>query len=141
MAGICGSDLRHWEKPDQHLRCCIMGHGLAGEVVEVGAEVTRIQPGDRVLIVSVLGCGRCDWCQVQQYNRCPDLYLTRRASVSRACAEFVIGPSTRCKSCRTRSASTKGTGCSRRRPRSVFRPHCVGCPSSGLGSACPKCLC
>jgi L-iditol 2-dehydrogenase len=29
---------------------------------------------------------------VQQYNRCPDLYPTRRASVSRAYAEFVIGP-------------------------------------------------
>lgn len=92
MAGICGTDLRHWEKPDQHLRCCIMGHELAGEVVEVGASVTRVRPGDRVLIESVLGCGHCDWCRVQQYNRCPDLYPTRRASVSRAYAEFVVGP-------------------------------------------------
>ncbi|WP_288937287.1 zinc-binding dehydrogenase [uncultured Sphingomonas sp.] len=29
---------------------------------------------------------------MRQYNRCPDLYPTRRASVSRAYAEFVIGP-------------------------------------------------
>lgn len=92
MAGICGTDLRHWEKADEELHCCIMGHELAGEVVEVGADVTRVAVGDRVLIESVLGCGHCEWCRVQQYNRCPDLYPTRRASVSRAYAELVVGP-------------------------------------------------
>lgn len=74
------------------LRCCIMGHELAGEVVEVGPGVTRVAIGDRVLIESVLGCGHCDWYRVQQYNRCPDLYPIRRASVSRAYAEYVVGP-------------------------------------------------
>ncbi|WP_312490280.1 zinc-binding dehydrogenase [Sphingomonas sp.] len=92
MAGICGTDLRHWQKAEPDLRCCIMGLELAGEVVEVGAEVERVAIGDRVLIESVLGCGRCEWCRVQQYNRSPDLYPTRRASVSRAYAEYVIGP-------------------------------------------------
>lgn len=92
VAGICGTDLRHWKKPDEHLQCCIMGHEMAGEVVEVGPDVTRVAPGDRVLIESVLGCGHCDWCRARQYNRCPDLYPTRRRSVSRAYAEFVVGP-------------------------------------------------
>ena len=92
VAGICGTDLRHWRKPEEELHCCIMGHELAGEVVEVGPEVTRVRVGDRVLIESVLGCGHCDWCRVQQYNRCPDLYPIRRASVSRAYAEYVVGP-------------------------------------------------
>jgi L-iditol 2-dehydrogenase len=69
-----------------------MGHELAGEVVEIGPDVTRVRVGDRVLIESVLGCGQCEWCRVQQYNRCPDLYPTRRASVSRAYAEYVVGP-------------------------------------------------
>lgn len=92
VAGICGTDLRHWQKPDESLHCCIMGHELAGEVVEIGDEVTHVAVGDRVLIESVLGCGHCEWCRVQQYNRCPDLYPTRRASVSRAYAEYVVGP-------------------------------------------------
>lgn len=92
VAGICGTDLRHWQKPDPHLSCCIMGHELAGEVVEVGDDVARVAVGDRVLIESVLGCGHCDWCRVRQYNRCPELYPTRRASVSRAYAEYVVGP-------------------------------------------------
>ncbi len=92
MAGICGTDLRHWEKAEEELHCCIMGHELAGKVVEVGPAVSRVAVGDRVLVESVLGCGHCEWCRVQQYNRCPDLYPTRRASVSRAYAEYVIGP-------------------------------------------------
>ena len=92
MAGICGTDLRHWEEPKEEFHCCIMGHELAGDVVEVGPAVQRVAVGDRVLVESVLGCGHCEWCRVQQYNRCPDLYATRRASVSRAYAEYVVGP-------------------------------------------------
>ncbi|MDQ1231616.1 zinc-binding dehydrogenase [Sphingomonas sp. SORGH_AS_0879] len=92
MAGICGTDLRHWEEPKEEFHCCIMGRELAGDVVEVGPAVQRVAVGDRVLVESVLGCGHCEWCRVQQYNRCPDLYDTRRASVSRAYAEYVVGP-------------------------------------------------
>lgn len=43
VAGICGTDLRHWEKHDKHLACKIMGHEMAGEVVEVGADVTHLK--------------------------------------------------------------------------------------------------
>jgi len=92
FAGICGTDLRHWEKPDEHLHCRIVGHELAGEVVEVGEAVTRVAPGDRVVIETVLGCGHCDWCRARQYNLCPALYPTRTESVSRAYAEFLVGP-------------------------------------------------
>ncbi len=92
VAGICGTDLRHWEKPDEHLHNHIVGHELAGEVVEVGAAVTRFSPGDRVVVETVLGCGHCEWCRARRYNLCPDLYPTRTRSVSRAYAEFVVGP-------------------------------------------------
>lgn len=92
IAGICGTDLRHWKKSEPELECHVVGHELAGEVVDVGASVTNVAIGDRVVIESVLGCGHCEWCRVRQYNRCPDLYPTRMASVSRAYAEYVIGP-------------------------------------------------
>ncbi len=38
-SGICGTDLRHWKKEEPHLECKIMGHELAGVIVEVGDEV------------------------------------------------------------------------------------------------------
>lgn len=92
VAGICGTDLRHWKKEDPHLECKIMGHELAGEVVSVGPEVKNVKPGDRVVIETVLGDDSCEWCNIQQYNICPNLYKVRVESVSQAFAQFVSGP-------------------------------------------------
>lgn len=92
VAGICGTDLRHWKKEEPHLEHKIMGHELAGEVVEVGEQVTNVKPGDRVVIETVLGDDTCEWCRIQQYNICPHLYEVRMETVSRAFATYVIGP-------------------------------------------------
>jgi L-iditol 2-dehydrogenase len=92
VAGICGTDLRHWQKHEPELACHIMGHELAGEVVEVGPEVTHVAPGDRVVIETVMGDGTCEYCRIQRYNICPHLYEVRTKSVSRAYAEHVVGP-------------------------------------------------
>ena len=39
-----------------------------------------------------MGDGECEWCRVQQYNICPNLYEVRTKFVSRAYCEFVTGP-------------------------------------------------
>jgi L-iditol 2-dehydrogenase len=93
VTGICGTDLRHWKKEEPELACKIMGHELAGEVVEVGEAVTNVKPGDRVVIETVLGDDTCEWCNVQQYNLCPNLYEVRMKTVSQSFAQYVAGPS------------------------------------------------
>ncbi|RYE59000.1 MAG: alcohol dehydrogenase [Sphingobacteriales bacterium] len=95
VTGICGTDLRHWKKEEPDLECKIMGHELAAEVVEVGSEVKNVKPGDRVVVETLLGDGTCDWCRVQQYNLCPDLYKVRMETISRSFAEYIIGPATK----------------------------------------------
>ncbi|PST82740.1 alcohol dehydrogenase [Pedobacter yulinensis] len=92
VAGICGTDLRHWKEENADLECKIMGHELAGEVLEVGPEVTHVRPGDRVVIETVLGDDTCDWCRIQQYNLCPHLYEVRMKTVSQAFAMYLAGP-------------------------------------------------
>lgn len=92
VAGICGTDLRHWNKAEPELECHIMGHELAGEVVEVGDAVVNLKPGDRVVIETVMGDGVCDYCAIQRYNICEHLYDVRTRFVSRAYGEFVCGP-------------------------------------------------
>lgn len=95
VSGICGTDLRHWKKENPELEHRIMGHELAGEVVEVGPAVKNVKQGDRVVIETLLGDGTCDWCRIQEYNLCPNLYRVRMETISRAFAEYVIGPSTK----------------------------------------------
>jgi L-iditol 2-dehydrogenase len=92
VAGICGTDLRHWNKAEPELECHIVGHELAGEVVEVGDGVVNLKPGDRVVIETVMGDGVCEYCTVQRYNICEHLYDVRSQFVSRAYGEFICGP-------------------------------------------------
>jgi alcohol dehydrogenase len=71
--GMCRSDWHGWAGHDDDITFPhVPGHELAGEVVEVGAEVTRWQVGDRVTVPFVCGCGRCRWCAAGQAQVCPD---------------------------------------------------------------------
>ena len=40
----------------------IVGSDMAGEVAEVGSVVTRVKPGDRVLLSPGISCGQCEAC-------------------------------------------------------------------------------
>lgn len=68
---ICGTDL-HILKGDVPAVTDgrILGHEAVGTVEEVGASVTTIQPGDRVLISCVSACGRCRYCREGSFGQC-----------------------------------------------------------------------
>lgn len=69
--GICGTDLHimsgHLQFGSPPLS---LGHELAGVVERVGEEVTRCQPGDRVCIDPLIGCGVCVECAAGRKHRC-----------------------------------------------------------------------
>ena len=68
---ICGTDL-HILKGDvpSVTEGRILGHEGIGVVEELGANVTGIQKGDRVLISCVSACGACDFCRKNMYSHC-----------------------------------------------------------------------
>ncbi|WP_329612757.1 zinc-dependent alcohol dehydrogenase family protein [Streptomyces brevispora] len=68
---ICGTDL-HIIKGDvpEVTPGTILGHEAVGEVMEVGAEVRTVRPGDRVLISCISPCGRCRFCRENHYGQC-----------------------------------------------------------------------
>src|SRR5690242_274482 len=70
-ATICGTDL-HILKGDvpEVTPGTILGHEAVGTVVEVGAAVTTVAPGDRVLISCITSCGRCSYCKEGHYGIC-----------------------------------------------------------------------
>lgn len=68
--GICGTDIKKIQhgfcKPPQ-----ILGHELAGTVVEVGRGVARFKPGDRVVSFHHIPCGACFYCDRKLFSQCP----------------------------------------------------------------------
>jgi alcohol dehydrogenase len=68
---ICGTDL-HILKGDVPTvdRGRVLGHEAVGTVEEVGAAVTTVKPGDRVLVSCITACGRCQYCRTGAYGQC-----------------------------------------------------------------------
>jgi threonine dehydrogenase-like Zn-dependent dehydrogenase len=70
-SGICGSDLHLYEVLGAFLDPGdILGHEPMGIVEEVGAEVTHIKPGDRVVIPFNISCGHCWMCNHALQSQC-----------------------------------------------------------------------
>ena len=68
---ICGSDLHLYEVLGMFIdEGDILGHEPMGIVEEVGAEVTHIEPGDRVVIPFNISCGDCWMCRRQLFAQC-----------------------------------------------------------------------
>lgn len=68
-AGICGSDLIGWyvgKKAGQ-----VLGHEVAGELVETGEGVTGFSAGDRVVPHHHAPCLECELCRSGRYVHCP----------------------------------------------------------------------
>ena len=68
---ICGTDL-HILKGDvpETTPGTVLGHEAVGTIQEVGAGVTTIAPGDKVLMSCVSSCGRCRFCKEGRYGQC-----------------------------------------------------------------------
>jgi alcohol dehydrogenase len=68
---ICGSDL-HILKGDvpETTPGTVLGHEAVGTVQEVGAAVSTVAPGDRVLVSCITSCGRCRFCKEHRYGQC-----------------------------------------------------------------------
>lgn len=68
-SAICGSDLRAIYRPKDQgtgpeaYRGVIAGHEPCGQVEKIGPGVTRFQPGDRVIVYHIAGCGLCHDCR------------------------------------------------------------------------------
>ncbi|XP_011208152.2 uncharacterized protein LOC105229516 [Bactrocera dorsalis] len=70
---LSGSDLHYYETGGQSYPGMTLGHDASGIVQEVGCSITKIRPGDRVVVESGLACGICDYCKKGCYNICNNL--------------------------------------------------------------------
>jgi threonine dehydrogenase-like Zn-dependent dehydrogenase len=71
LSTTCGSDLHFIDGYIPTMReGDVIGHEFMGEIVEVGPEVKKVKPGDRVVIPSFIGCGRCTYCDHDLWSLC-----------------------------------------------------------------------
>ncbi|MFB9476438.1 zinc-dependent alcohol dehydrogenase [Nonomuraea salmonea] len=70
-SSVCGSDLHLLDGyVPAMLKGDVLGHEFVGEVVEVGQDVRHRRVGERVTVCSILGCGRCHYCQEGLWSLC-----------------------------------------------------------------------
>ena len=73
-SGVCHSDLSVINGTLPMPPPAILGHEGTGIVEDVGAEVSRVKPGDRVIGSFIPACGVCWYCRNQQSNLCEQTY-------------------------------------------------------------------
>ena len=76
--GVCGSDVHFYETDAQGYMLypgltkfpVVIGHEFSGEIMEVGAGVTDLVPGDMVTCEEMIWCGECTPCRNGYPNQC-----------------------------------------------------------------------
>jgi L-idonate 5-dehydrogenase len=82
--GICGSDMHYF----RHARTgdfivtspLILGHEVAGEIVETNGDAGGLKAGDHVAVNPSRWCGSCPRCREGRPNLCDNIYFMGSAS-------------------------------------------------------------
>ena len=101
VVGVCGSDIHYYisgKIGDQVVSYPFaVGHEGAGEVVDVGSDVTLVKPGDRVAIEPAMPCHSCDQCMVGRLHTCRNLRFLGCPGQAEGClSEYIIMPESSC---------------------------------------------
>ena len=82
--GICGSDVHGMDgSSGRRIPPIVMGHEAAGEIAQIGGEVTTWKTGDRVTFDSTISCGECWFCKRGKINLCEN-----RRVLGVSCGEY-----------------------------------------------------
>jgi len=73
-AGICGSDVLEWYRLKTAPR--VLGHEIAGDIVQVGDGGGQYREGDRVFVSHHVPCNTCKYCLAGHHTACETLHKT-----------------------------------------------------------------
>ncbi|HYA96985.1 MAG TPA: zinc-binding dehydrogenase [Methylomirabilota bacterium] len=73
----------------------IPGSDIAGEIAQAGRDVTRVKPGEKVVLIPGVSCGKCVFCLSGRDNFCRE-FTNLGYMIDGGCAEFVRCPEVNC---------------------------------------------
>ncbi len=73
----------------------IPGSDVAGEIAQIGADVTTVRVGQKVVLAPGVTCGKCAACLAGQDNRCRN-FTNLGYMIDGGCAEFLRVPEVNC---------------------------------------------
>ncbi|MEM4221218.1 MAG: alcohol dehydrogenase catalytic domain-containing protein, partial [Thermoplasmata archaeon] len=88
--GICGSDITAF-KTGNYVPGIIIGHEFSGIVIKKGKNVNNVNEGDKVVGLSLIPCGKCEYCLSGKPNLCKNALMTG-ITINGAFAEYVKLP-------------------------------------------------
>ncbi|HEY7729267.1 MAG TPA: zinc-binding dehydrogenase [Gaiellaceae bacterium] len=71
---FCSTDILNWRGQLGKIPPTILGHASMGEVVEVGAGVAHLRPGQRVIVPGTSECGICFYCSIGRPDQCSETF-------------------------------------------------------------------
>jgi len=94
--GVCGSDVHYYwsgglgaHKVESPI---ILGHECAGEIVELGPDVTEFEVGQHVVLEPGVPCRVCEYCRSGRYNICRSMEFMGTPPVDGCFCELVAWP-------------------------------------------------
>jgi L-iditol 2-dehydrogenase len=99
--GVCGSDIHYYTQgrigPQVVAFPQILGHELAATVVDIGAGVKGLHPGQRVAVDPLVACGECDQCRAGRQHTCRNQrFLGCPGQLPGALVEYLVLPAACC---------------------------------------------
>lgn len=99
--GICGSDVHYYETGRIGSQVVeypyIIGHECAATVKATGKAVSRVKPGDQVVVDPAASCHKCDQCRQGRKNTCRNLRFLGTPGQGGGClCEYIVMPEESC---------------------------------------------
>jgi D-arabinitol dehydrogenase (NADP+) len=95
VAGVCGTDLHLHDGEFGPTYPLTPGHEVAGEVVQLGGDVTTLRVGDRVTFDNTSACGHCTECRRALPVFCENT-IAQGVNAPGGFAEYVVASADRC---------------------------------------------
>jgi len=101
VVGVCGSDIHYYTQGRIGSQIVsypfTVGHEGAGVVMETGASVKRVRPGNIIAIDPAMPCHKCDQCLSGRHHTCRNLRFLGCPGQADGClSEYIVMPEENC---------------------------------------------